>query len=278
MRCFGWSDGITVSSVVITDFVALVLQTGPAILLPQMQRSLDFDSSTAARISASFTGATFLSKLLSGPVTDRVGGKAMLITMLSLVSVTNYLVAGARDVGFLTLCFVFISFYGPVFSAQAVVIRDALQPDEFDASFRLLGITSRSGTVACSLVFSGLLRFMGWRNVLDLCATVGLAATLQGFLLVPARRCCGLIPESQHDVVPESGPIEQEYFDPGGMHERTGRAVNGDEKDKDMSETFCTKLQHLLKEEWYRWGALAMCGLTGVANMSTLISTFFAGE
>lgn len=109
MRCLGFSDGITVAAITITDFTDLLLQTGPAVLLPQMASSLGFGSPTAAHIAAAFTIASVVSKTGSGPLADVLGGKPMLVMGLVLMALANAMIGGAREVGLLTLFFVLVN-------------------------------------------------------------------------------------------------------------------------------------------------------------------------
>lgn len=247
-----------------TDFTAFAMISGPSTLLPLIAADIDFSDSTAAMLTAVSTVSMCASKFLGGPLVDHLGGKWALLFLMSGLIGSALLLSTAKSVVEIGLWYAFMGFFhGPVYASQACVVRQYLRAAYFDTAFRYLGITARTSVFTLSFVYTLLLRWMNWRNVLRATVIPGICATLFLWNSV-SNECPGCVDEVKsllHDNSDQSDDEESK------------KPVTN----KEPRPSVCIRFSKLLGEKWVFWGLLSYIGMQSIGNMQLLMTTFFAG-
>ena len=139
-------------------------------------------------------------------------------------------------------------------------MKENFPPEELSGLFRLLAISSRLAAFSTLAGYGLLLKLMGWRVVSRITSFLGFATIAAALIIFPSK--------TQH----QTDTLENGEGSNNTTASEPDACAEGGAQEQ---EAFLVRAKRLLQRPWYKWALLSGAGLTGVTNLTLIISSFF---
>jgi FHS family glucose/mannose:H+ symporter-like MFS transporter len=147
-------------------FVFGVVMSCLGSILPALTASLGFEKMDAGSLFLVMNFAMLLSSLLFGPICDRFGFRAMLLSSTFLVASSFIGLAFANGYGMILAPLAILGLGGGVLNGGTNALLNDISPERRESALNLLGIFFGIGALFTPLLIGTLLDWMGLRAIL----------------------------------------------------------------------------------------------------------------